>query len=123
MERSLKIEVNDKIITKAIDLKVIKLTGELAMNNSVNLKSTLEPLIDKGIIYMVLDMTDLRFIDSIGTLNLINIHIKTKRRGGNMAIVGINSHIREIFEAVGLTKMIMVYDTVDTAITEVKQKK
>lgn len=123
MDRFLKIDIQDTYPGLENDVKIIRLNGELGMNNSIQLKNAIEPLIDKGILYMVFDMIGLRFIDSIGTLNLINIHIKTKRRGGNISIVGINPHIKKIFDSVGLTSMITSYNTVEEAITLVKQNK
>lgn len=123
MEHLLKIDIQDTAFGLGNDTKIVRLVGELAMNNSIQIKNALEPLIDKGVLYMVFDMTELRFIDSIGTLNLINIHIKAKRRGGNVSIVGINPHIKEIFDAVGLTNMITLCNTVDEALALVKQKK
>lgn len=121
MEKFLKVEILDSITNT--DIKIIKINGELVMSNSNEFKQTYEQLIEKGCLFFVVDLTGLKFIDSIGTLNLINLHIKVKRRGGNVRIFGVNANIIELFNVVGLTKLIPPSANLGNALFELKQKK
>ncbi|MBI5554492.1 MAG: STAS domain-containing protein [Elusimicrobia bacterium] len=121
MEKVLKIDILD--VVSCSDTKIIKVSGELVMSNSNNFKVTAEGLVEKGIVYLIIDLSNLIFIDSIGTLNLINIHIKTRRRGGNMCLFGVNNNIKEVFDTVGLAKLVSLYNDMSEAITAIKKKK
>jgi anti-anti-sigma factor len=121
MEKSLKIDILDVLAYS--DTKIIKVSGELVMSNSNNFKVIAEEVVEKGIINLIIDLSNLRFIDSIGTLNLINIHIKTKRRGGNMCLFGINNDIKDVFDTVGLDKLVPLYNDMKEAISGLKKKK
>lgn len=121
MDKMLKIEISDVVACR--DIKIIKVSGELAINNSNNFKVTAEGLIEKGIINLIIDLSDLRFIDSFGTLNLINIYYKTKQRRGNMCLFGVNSDIMDVFDTVGLAKLVPVYNDKSEAIANIRNKK
>lgn len=121
MEKFLKVEVSDSI--KYPDAKIIKINGELVMSNSNDFKQTCEQLIEKGSVFLIIDLNGLKFIDSIGTLNIINLHIKTKRRGGNVWIFGVNANIKELFNAVGLTNLIPLSASLGEVLLDLKQKK
>lgn len=121
MEKALKIEILDVLSYE--DTKIIKVSGELVMNNSKNFKIAAEGIIEKGVINLIIDLSNLRFIDSLGTLNLINIHIKARRRGGNMYLFGVNDNIREILDTVGLIKLVPIFNNMKEAIIDIKKNK
>lgn len=121
MEKGLKIDIIDVLAYS--DTKIIRVSGELVMSNSNNFKVIAEGIIEKGIIFLIIDFSNLRFIDSIGTLNLINVHIKTRRRAGNMCMFGVNSNVREVFDTVGLAKLVPLYNDMKEALIGIKMQK
>lgn len=121
MEKFLKIDILD--VASNADTKIAKVTGELSMTNSSIFKEKTEGVVEHGVINLVLDLSELKFIDSIGTLNLINLHIKTKRRGGNIRFVGVSDDIKAVFNTVGLTNLIPICKSIAEALLEVKSQR
>lgn len=64
------------------------------------------------------DLTDLKFINSEGVGFIVAVHAKLAKKEKTLALFGPQTHVAEIFEAVGFGKMIPIFKT----IKEAKQK-
>lgn len=86
------------------------LDGELDMNNANTLKTVIDSEIDKrGIRTVVLDMHDLKFIDSSGLGVILGRYKKLLPLGGQVKITNVPPHIYRIMEISGLPKIIDFY--------------
>jgi len=114
MEHVAKIEVKD--IPNCSDIKLVKISGELDITNSDSIRKTIEQCIDSGFAKLLFDLSDLKFIDSSGNLSLINAHVRAKRQGGDIKLCRVSQNIRELFEVIGVAKLIPVYDSYAEAL-------
>ncbi|MBM7648217.1 anti-sigma B factor antagonist [Bacillus ectoiniformans] len=87
---------------------IIKLYDEFYVEDASSLRESMLPYFEKNYTDYVVDLTNLKYIDSSGLGVLIAIHKKAKANNGNVIIKGMNGAVKELFELTRLTK---VFDT------------
>lgn len=117
METRFNLEITTDL-SAGSEVKILKMAGELARGDSKIVKDKVEPLIDQGAVKYIIDLTNLKFIDSFGALALINLHIKTKRRGGFVVLHGVNDNVRATLESLGLTQIVPIYHSYADVVKE-----
>ncbi|MQA28172.1 MAG: anti-sigma factor antagonist [Micromonosporaceae bacterium] len=99
------------------DAAVIGLSGDLDLATAPELRTALhEALTERAKI--VVDMSDLRFLDSTGLGVLVRVHKKAKAAGGVVAFTSVPGNVVKILEVTCLDRVFPVYDTVDEALAD-----
>ncbi len=75
----------------------------------------LSAVIDRGDTSLIIDLTNLEYISSTGLSAFLGAAKKIKAAGGRMALVGLNSRIRLVFEMSGFLRLFPIFPTVDAA--------
>ena len=65
---------------------------------------------------VVLDLTNLAFISSIGIGSLLSMRRAAQRRGAKFRVAGVCGPLADLFATSGLTSVFSGYDTVDAAL-------
>lgn len=84
----------------------LRLQGELDLASAPDFRAVTEPLVQDESKRLVLDMKDLRYIDSTGMGILIAILKLRKDNGGAIEFVGIPAKIKRLFDMTGITKFL-----------------
>lgn len=98
--------------------KLIVAGGELDLTSSSALRETLAEVVDSGAERVVLDFTEVSFIDSLALASVV----AAKRRmgpGARLAVVASNQYVLLILEAGGLDSVFEVFRTRDDAVEHV----
>jgi anti-sigma B factor antagonist len=90
---------------------VVALAGEIDLSNHVALRTALNDLIVGGSVDLVLEMTDVTFMDSTGLGAMIGTRRRVHAFQGSLAIVLTNDAILRVFEVTGLDKVFDLYDS------------
>ncbi|MBA9003430.1 MULTISPECIES: STAS domain-containing protein [Thermomonospora] len=98
------------------DVTVVKVTGELDVFSSPRLREKLLDVIDTGPVRLVVDLSDVTFLDSTGLGVLVGIYHRLRARNGTMSFVGANDRVRRVFHVTQLTKIFVLYDDLDEAL-------
>ncbi|MGH3739326.1 MAG: STAS domain-containing protein, partial [Micromonosporaceae bacterium] len=94
---------------------VVALSGDLDLATAPELRTALhEVLAERQII--VVDMSDLRFLDSTGLGVLVRVHKKAKASGGVVAFATVPRNVVKILEVTCLDRVFPVYDSVEEAL-------
>ncbi|HET6532462.1 MAG TPA: STAS domain-containing protein [Actinoplanes sp.] len=94
---------------------VVRVGGELDMETTPELEDFLEEVADGGARQVVLDYTDVTFMDSSG-LGLLVVLVKAFRdRGGRLCLSGVQQPVRDLLKLSAVDRVIDVYDTVELA--------
>lgn len=94
---------------------VIALSGDLDLATAPELRTALhEALLERRTI--VVDMSDLRFLDSTGLGVLVRVHKKAKAEGGVVALSTVPRNVVKILEVTCLDRVFPVYDSVEAAL-------
>jgi anti-anti-sigma factor len=114
--------VNFRSEISAVDRGVtrVALAGDLDIAAARALQQSLEGLIRRGHTRLVVDLTDVAFIDSTGLGILLRTNQELRRkRGGRLAVVCPDPAMRELFELVGHNMLFPVDDTLEKALLHV----
>jgi len=98
------------------DIAVLHLRGELDADTAGKLRSTLGELLERPIPRIVVDMTDLKFCDSIGLSAFVTSKEVINSRGGWLSFAGPNPFLVRLLETVGLSRYFAIFPEVDDAI-------
>ena len=96
----------------APDVRVLKLTGSLTLSSCFDLQDTLRADTSQC---LILDMTQVKFVDSSGIGCLVNGYISHHMAGGRMVLAGVNKRIRDTLEETRVQQFFTFYDTVEEA--------
>lgn len=92
---------------KKRDALTVRLTGELDHNAADVLRGELDGLIDEtGARRLVLDLSGLEFMDSSGVGLIIGRYKRMKRRGGSVAVRGVDARIDKVLRVSGLYQIV-----------------
>jgi anti-sigma B factor antagonist len=80
---------------------VVRVAGELDLNSRVELEAVLAGL-GKPPQIVVLEFSDLTFVDSTGLKSLLNEHRKARAEKYEFAIAGAHGAVREVFRITAL---------------------
>jgi len=90
---------------------VVSLRGSASMDLCDKLNDTLLSACQMKPAMLVLELSGLTFICSLGLGGLVAAYLRVKRYGGQMALVAPNADIREMLKLTKLGTILMVYDT------------
>jgi anti-sigma B factor antagonist len=80
----------------------VRLSGELDMLAAPQLSDTLSELLDAGHKHIVVDLTDLVFVDSSGLSALLGAHQDAQTRGATLVLQSPNERIVRLVNITGL---------------------
>ena len=95
------------------NVAVIKVTGDITLNKGgdVLLKDKVQSLIQQGQNRIVLDLSNVSYVDSAGLGELVQAYATTKNRGGALKLQGVTKRLRDLLV---VTKLLTVFDSFDT---------
>ncbi len=91
---------------------VVTLGGACTMDVSSQIRHCLVGLATEKVSLIVIDMTDLDFIDSVGLGGLVSAHLKIRRNDGTIHLVNPQPSIRDMLELTRLTHLFPIHDRV-----------
>ena len=100
----------------ASDIVVLKLTGSLTLGSCYEVQDQLRADPAKC---LILDMTDVGYVDSSGIGCLVNGFIAHHMAGGRMLLAGVNKRLRETLEETRVQQFFSTFATVAQAEKEV----
>ncbi len=102
---------------------IIRLQEELDHHNAIRIKDAADRLIDRNNIkHIIFDFSGAGFMDSAGIGVIMGRYRKVIFIGGKTAVANVNSTVDRIFRISGLYKIIEKYDTVEAALSIIKER-
>lgn len=103
-------------------MNVFLLQGELIDRNQADaMMKEIEKAIAAGESSVVLNLAELKYLNSSGLNILINILTKSRKAGGDVAICNINKKINELLVITKLNSVFNVCDSEEKAINTLKK--
>lgn len=98
------------------DVVIIKIEGELDALVAPKLKDKITKEMENGSKYFVIDFENLVHINSLA-MGILRGKLKlVKDMGGDIKLVKLNDHIKEIFEMIGLDEIFEIYESENEAV-------
>ncbi|MEV0899769.1 STAS domain-containing protein [Actinoplanes sp. NPDC049802] len=98
------------------DVAVLHLRGELDADTAGQLYAALAGLLERPVPRIVVDLTALKFCDSVGLSAFITSKQVISSRGGWLSFAGPNPFLAQLLETVGLSRYFAIFPEVEDAI-------
>ncbi len=98
------------------DLGLVELSGEVDLYTAPRFKEDLVGLIESGVEAIVIDLSQVTFIDSTALGVIISGVKRLRERDGRLMIVAGSRPVVRILDITGLDKVLTVFDTRDEAL-------
>lgn len=106
----------DIIEKKNSEITILKVVGELDALVAPKLKEKISKEMENGTKYFIIDFEELVHINSLA-MGILRGKLKlVKDMGGDIKLVKLNDHIREIFEMIGLDEIFEIYNDEQEAV-------
>jgi len=100
---------------------VVEPHGEIDLTSALNLKAKLDAAMAAGARYVVVDLEDVPFLDSMGICVLLAPQRRLRARGGKLIVVCTDPLVRRAFEITGLTGVLNVTRSRGEALSAVQE--
>ena len=77
------------------ELAKILVSGPITLNNMFGLQTTLR---SQNATTIVLDLSEVPYVDSAGLGAIVNAHVSAQRRGGKLLLNGVNDRVKSLFQ-------------------------
>jgi anti-sigma B factor antagonist len=94
---------------------IFKLRGSLDLATSPTVRAALSEATEKGSHHLIVDLTQLEFLDSTGLGVLIGAHRRAAERGGSFRVVISDGPIARLLNITGLITVFAVYHSLEDA--------
>jgi anti-sigma B factor antagonist len=101
--------------------RLIKLSGALDINGVRDVEVEFVRLCTADNVCVLVDLSKVNYISSIGIPLLVNSARSLSRQGGKMALLHPQKSVENVLELTGIPLMIPVFENVNTAVFELKK--
>jgi anti-sigma B factor antagonist len=95
---------------------VFVMEERLDAHNSDQLKSEMNRLFETGVKDIIVDLKDVRFIDSSGLGVLVSGYKNSSTRQGTLKLSGLQTQVKSMFELTRLHRVFDIFPSVDDAL-------
>ena len=100
------------------DVAVLTLHGEFDSFSVSGFLEEIEALVNNGVKGVVLDMLAVRFIMSTAIGAIVKARKRCKEVGGDLAVSRPSPFVRDVFDSLGISKVIRMFDENNNAVAE-----
>jgi anti-sigma B factor antagonist len=93
----------------------IRLSGEIDLQHSPKLRALLQSKVCLKSPALLLDFTEVKYIDSSGLATLVEYYKNSRSYSGQLAVAGLSNRVRSIFDLVRLSEVFGIFPTVGAA--------
>jgi anti-sigma B factor antagonist len=99
-------------------ITIFVLEGRVDSEGAVDLDLALQAATSEGKHKMILDMSEVRYINSAGLRTLADILTQNKNNGGDLKLNNLNPKVRRVFQIIGFDKFFAIYATIEEALAD-----
>ena len=103
-------------------LVAVRLMGRFDAGNVSHARSQLTDLPESGSPHIIIDLSNLEWIDSSGVGVLVTMYKRARTRDGEVVVVGLNGQPREIFRLLRLDAAFCVCETENAAMAHFMER-
>lgn len=97
---------------------IFNLKGRIDSEGAVDLDIALQSAVAEGKYKMILEMEEVRYLNSAGLRSLADVLTTNREHGGDLILVGLNPKVRRVFQIIGFDKFFSTFDTVREAMAK-----
>lgn len=102
------------------DKLIVSMAGELDHHSAEEVRNRIDDRLDReNIVKLIMDFSDVTFMDSSGIGVVIGRYKKLNLKKGSICITKARDSVKRVFELSGMFKIIKLYDSVDEAVENI----
>ena len=95
---------------------IFVVSGRVDSEGAVDLDLALQTAVSEGKYQIVLEMADVKYINSAGLRTLADILTQTQANDGELKLVNLHPRVARVLQIIGFDKFFNIYDTPEDAI-------
>lgn len=102
-------------ISREDDLAICSVQGEISYENLEAIREEIAPYLEMPLQGLILDLTDVAYLDSSGLSLLMRCHAHMMRLKGKFVLVGVGGHVDRVFRMMRLESVLTIVKTMEEA--------
>lgn len=99
------------------DVTVLELDGRLTLGETTALfKESVQDLLRSGRRRLVVDYSNIAFVDSAGNDAIVKAYVASRNSGGDIVIVGLKGRVKDVFQITKLSSVFVILPDVGDAL-------
>jgi anti-sigma B factor antagonist len=99
------------------DVHILDISGKIILGQgTMVVRSTIKDLLHNGVKKIVLNLAEVRHIDSSGVGELVSAFTAVAKEGGQLALLNLSAKVHEILAITKLLTVFQVYDNEQAAV-------
>jgi len=107
------------ILSIVAGICVMRIEGDfLSEEDHETFRENIYSLAKEGTMHVVIDLSGVKYINSCGLGSLVCALTTLRKVGGNLRLVGVGAHVRELFAITQLDRIFAIYTSLEKAVQE-----
>ena len=102
-------------LQKENNITIVTLKGEIDVGSAPQLKELVQQLIDDGDVQILIDLSDVPFMDSTGLGIFVNAYKQLQRAGGVIKFANPQEVLRKVFSITQTDKVFSIFESTEEA--------
>ena len=104
-------------VKKLGDVVVLELQGKITIGEGdVLMRKHIKEQVEKGEMNLVLDMKEVKYMDSSGVGELVSSFTSVKNAGGSLKLANLQSRILDLLQLTALITVFEIFDSLEDAL-------
>ncbi|MHC1568136.1 MAG: STAS domain-containing protein [Candidatus Syntropharchaeia archaeon] len=100
---------------------IVKPKGELDLSNAFNFKKQLlDDFLNKGKNKLIIDLSDVHYMDSSALGAMISLHKSCRLNGGMLILIKMDKSLKRLFKLTQLDSIIPIYESLDELLKDME---
>jgi anti-sigma B factor antagonist len=100
---------------------VVTVRNVINQDHIAEFKSRLAEYIEKGRVWIVLDLSTANYLSSMGVAQIVEVKNRTSMNGGDLKLACVNKLTQNLLDYTQVNRKIEVFETVDAAVEALKR--
>ncbi len=101
---------------KVCEVVVLVVDGEINFNSSPDFRKAFLKVLDSKAQKVVVNLSNVAYVDSSGLATLVEAHQKIKSAGGRLKLSNLTNKVKSLFEITKLEKLFEIFPTEEDAL-------
>jgi anti-sigma B factor antagonist len=109
-------------IRQSGSVSIVDVSGRLTSFETGALRDSISRLLKQGHKDIILNLTDLQYLDSSGIGELARVYVSVVKQSGQMKVIGLSSKIEEVLKITHLYQVFPEFPDEETALGSFPEK-
>ncbi len=96
---------------------IVKIAGRMDAESAPAFEDACKAWLDQGACQMVVDMSELGYVSSMGLRSFITVGQLAQQKGGRLRLCLLRGLVKQVFEITRLNSIFPIHDTLESALT------